>query len=79
MAEALDARGLTCPYPSALVLRALTERAPDELIVWVDDPNSREQLARLARRHAYASTCVRREGYDEVTLRRSAGAGAVTL
>ncbi len=51
----IDARGLSCPEPVVLTLKAIAEGAT-RLEVQVDTDTARENVLRLARKKGYAAS-----------------------
>ncbi len=69
MREVIDARGLCCPVPKSLAVEAMYKRRVPEILMLVDDPNSRDGILRLAEHLGYkAASCTARERHDEVLL-----------
>lgn len=62
MAQAIDARGLSCPQPVVLTKNAL-DKAPASCEVLVDNPTARENVTRYAEREGYRVS-VSEEGVD---------------
>ena len=52
----IDARGLSCPLPMALVQKAYKNGAPDTIEVLADDPCAQENIIRFANHHGYVVT-----------------------
>lgn len=50
----IDARGLSCPMPAALTLKAIKSGEPKEIVVLADDPCALENITRLANTSGYA-------------------------
>ena len=66
----IDARGLVCPMPVAMVQKAVHANAPKEVEVMVDDQCAVENITRYATNIGYAVS-VDKEGTDyRLTLKK---------
>ena len=66
----IDARGLVCPMPVALVQKEVKANAPKEVEVMVDDQCAVENITRYATNAGYAVS-VDKEGTDyRLTLKK---------
>lgn len=66
----VDARGLLCPMPVAMVQKEVKKNAPAELTVLVDDKCAVENISRFASNAGY-EVSVEKEGTDyRLTLKK---------
>jgi selenium metabolism protein YedF len=73
MSRTIDARGLTCPQPVILTKRVMDENTAEEIVTWVDNSTSLENVCKLASSQGYNYT-VKPQGSDlhiHMTLQNS--------
>ena len=73
MSRTIDARGLTCPHPVILTKRVMDENTGEEIVTWVDNSTSLENVCKLASSQGYTYT-VEPQGSDihiHMTLQNS--------
>ncbi len=56
MSRTIDARGLTCPQPVILTKRVMDENSGEEIVTWVDNSTSLENVCKLASSQGYTYT-----------------------
>ena len=66
----VDARGLTCPMPVAMVRKEIKTIAPDELEVLVDDRCAVENITRFGESRGYAVTWAEKDDEFTITLKK---------
>lgn len=63
----IDARGLLCPMPAAMVQKEIKKNKPETLSVLVDDPCAVGNITRLGSNNGYEVTS-EKDGEGEWTL-----------
>lgn len=66
----VDARGLTCPMPVAMVRKEIKTIAPDELEVLVDDRCAVENITRFGSNNGYTVSCERNGEQFRLVLKK---------
>ena len=71
MKNIVDAKGLSCPQPVILILKAIKEAKGDEFTVLVDTNTSKENIIRAARSESWESKDIEKvdDGY-KIVLRK---------
>ncbi|MDO4492339.1 MAG: sulfurtransferase TusA family protein [Clostridia bacterium] len=66
----IDARGLVCPMPAALTLKAIKSGEPKEIVVLADDPCALENITRLAETSGYRVSSTKDGDEYTITLKK---------
>ncbi|SFM79551.1 sulfurtransferase TusA family protein [Thermodesulforhabdus norvegica] len=64
MSEVVDARGLSCPQPVILALKAMKKASGGELEILVDTDTARENVTRAARTEKWQVKNIMKSGRD---------------
>jgi len=75
----VDARGLACPQPVLETKKILDQSAVEPFAVLVDNPNSRENVARFAGSQGCRVEVEDRDGYYEILIDPSDRAGGAVI
>ena len=70
VAEAVDARGLSCPQPVILTRTALQKSSGDEVIILVDTMTQVHNCTRVAEKLGWQASYEEKDEVFEVTLRK---------
>jgi len=70
MAEAVDARGLSCPQPVMMTRKALQQAGQGEVKVVVDTMTQVHNCSRTAESLGWRASYEEKQGVFEVTLRK---------
>lgn len=73
MSTDIDCRGLACPQPVIRTKKALEALAEGTVTVWVDNPESRENVKRFAAGQGCDVTVTEKDGAYALTITKPAG------
>jgi selenium metabolism protein YedF len=69
----LDCRGMSCPQPVLETKKALEKSGPEEVLVLVDNPGSRENVRRFAESQGYRVDIAEEKGGFSLRLQKAGG------
>lgn len=72
MSDLIDARGLSCPQPVILTMKALAA-LPPTCEVMVDNPTARENVTRFAEHAGYRVSAIKESESYRLSLIKSSG------
>ena len=64
----VDARGLSCPQPVIMTMKAMEVDKDSDFEVWVDSGAARENVSRLAIRNGYTVTVTEHEDFQALNI-----------